>query len=232
MKRIHLLVVLVVLVVVTSTSVVLAYILTRSPSPIALTVSDSPIVGRIEGNLTSITDTTFAIIREFSTTTYANESAGPVSTLSLQAWTETFYDAQASMVLLYAYVIVVGSFAPNLKPGALEFTVNETGPLIGLGLISAPTTTNLTFVSSLNFVLSGADTGSLSATLTNRSQTTPFYDFGFRSPPYSGGTFQVEWHPQYNHFVGFQATVTGPFTPAVSASILLEIINTDGGTWV
>ena len=136
------------------------------------------------------------------------------------------------MVRLYADVTVAGSFAPNLEPGALEFTVNETGPLIGLQLFSVPAKTNLSFDSQLNVVLSGAGTSSLSATLTNRSQTTPLYEFGFRPPPYSGGTFQVEWRPEYNHFVGFRATVTGPFTPAVSASILLEIINTDGGTWV
>ena len=231
MKRVHLLAILVALVVVTSTSVVLAYILTRPPSPIALAVSNHPIVGRIEGNFTSITDTAFAIIREFNTTTYANQSAGPVSTLSLRVWTETVYDPNAGVVRLYADVTVAGSFAKSLMPGALGFTVNETGPQIGLQLISVPATTNLSFDSQLNFVLSGAGTGSLSATLTNRSQATPLYEFGFRPPP-GGGMFGVEWRPQYNHFIGFRATVTGPFTPAVSASILLEIINTGGGTWV
>ncbi len=229
MTQARFVVILVVVLVSASTSVALAYVLTGSPAPIHLAVSENPILGVISGNLTGIFSNA-SLVREFEAITYANQSGGPASTLTLQVRTETYDDPGNGVVRTLVGLTLAGHFASALGPRNLLLTVNDTGPAISLQVDSVLVATNFTFDSDPYISLLQASTGSLSASLTNAGSAIPFYQFGIQST-ISGDTFEVSFSPQYNHFVGFRATVTGPFTPAVSVSVLLEIINTNGGTW-
>jgi len=204
-------------------TVAAVYGLTRPP---ALIVTDGSIVGVIGGNLTSITDTQHALILLFNATTYANQSAGTVSTLSIHVWTETYYDVAAGDVYVFANVTVVGRFAANLHPSSLQIAVNETGPLILLQSESVRQIgSNVSYNSQQTVNLRDNDTGGLSVSLINGGGAGAFYGFSYSD------WFDVTERPWYNHFLGFRATVTGPFTPAIQVGVLLEIINTNGGTW-
>ncbi len=225
MKRILALGLAGLIVVALAASGVVIYVVTRPPAlPINLAVSDGSTLGAIEGNFTNITDTRDALVLQFGATVYANQSGVASSKLSIHVWTETYYDAVAGAMYQFDNVTIMGRFASNLRPSGLQLTLNETGPAIGLHTDILPQGANVSFNSEV-VTLYQDGTTNLSATLINGGAAAPF-DFGYYTE------FNVVWRPWYNHFVGFRATVTGPFTPAVGVGILLKIINTSGGTWV
>ncbi len=207
-------------------SAALAYVVTRpSQSFLKLAVVDGASTGLIEGNFTNITDTQNALVRYSNATTYANQTGGSASTFSMHLWTETYYDSIAGAVYLYANVTVVGQGASNLKPGSFQLAVNETGPLIGLNSESVPTGLNLSLNPEQSIALYQDGVGSLSGVFTNTGGSESTFNFGFQE------WFHIVWRPWYNHFVGFRGSMTGGFTPDIEVGILLELVNTDGGTW-
>ena len=219
-----------VVAIVVAVAGVMTYIVTRPPALINLEVTDGSTVGLVEGHFTNLTSTN-PLLLNFTAATFANQTGRNGSLLRMDLVTWTYYDPLAGAVYLFADLTVAGAFAPNLGPRALEFSANATGQAIELNTHYVPPTTNLSFDSQPIIDIVGNTTGSVSATLTNQSRSAPVYNFGFYPLPY-GDMFWILWRPWYSpHLVGFRATVTGPFVPAVSVGILLEVINTSGGTW-
>lgn len=208
-----------------------------------LSVSEGSVTGTVEGNFTSITDNRYAIIRYFNATTYANQSGGPTSTLTLQLYTATVYapalsdpvTGQPGVVMVDIEAAIRGAFASNLHLSGLTFTFNETGRLAGamghLDSLGPPYPINVSHpdtesaASGLVAGFVGPDSGSITPTLLNQTGRGMFYEF------LCPVAIQFVNAPGYNEFVGFRATVTGPFTPNVSVAILLQVIDLPGGVW-
>ena len=199
-----------------------AYVVTRPPPPINLRVTDGSIVGVIEGNLTS-SGSLNALVLDFATTTFANESGNVSSTLKLHLWTETYYDAASGDLQIEGRLNASGRFAPSLRPNGLLVTLNQTGPL-GIVESWAPQSgVNVSFDPNQYITFADNGSGSESATLINRTGAT-YYQFW-----YSDG-FWVTARPWFNRFLGFRATATGLFAVAIQVSVLLEVVNVNGGT--
>jgi len=208
------------------------YVLTRPP-PIPLTVSDGSISKLLEATFADYSNTAHPIFRIYTATTYANESGGATSTLTLRLYLGAFYDPHMG-VMLDLFPVASGKFAPDLSPTGLTLTFNQTGrqawaygypyatafnnSLPG-ALISFPGPTNVTSISKSLSQVAGNGSASMLATFQNTSTTGPYFEF--RYPAYID-----EQDPLGdNAFFGIRAAVTGPFTPAVSVGILVHIIN-------
>jgi len=218
-----------VVLVVASVSV---YVLTRPP-PIPLTVSDGSIGKILEATFADYSNTGHPIFRIYTATTYANESGGATSTLTLRLFLGAFYDPHQG-AMLDLFPVVSGKFAPDLSPTGLTLTFNQTGrqafafgypyatafnnSLAG-ALIAFPGPTNVTSTSKFLSQVVGNGSASMSATFQNTSKTGPYFEFLYPS-------YIDEQDPLGdNAFLGIRATVTGPFTPAVSVGILVHLVN-------
>lgn len=213
-----------VIAVVLAGAGVVAYVVTRPPALTSLKVTDGSAVGAIEGNLTTVGSNQTALVLDFTATTYANETDGAVSILSLRLHTWTFFDSACGCVVANVNATVVGTFASDLHPANLQLAANQTGPnatLQSLGF--AQFGTNVSFAPGQSFgVLNGS--GTLTATVVGGGPGKG-YRFSYAD------AFFMRAQARYNRFVGFRATVTGSFTPAVDVGILLKIINVPGGVW-
>ncbi len=210
------------LAVVLAVAGVVAYVVTRPPDLVSLKVTDGSRVGVISGNLTSILSNNSRVL-DFAVTTYANETNGLTSKLILRLHTWTLYDGTCGCVDFNVIATIVGDFAADLRPSALRLAVNQTGPNASLQSWEADQVgTNVSFNPMQSFSLSSG-TEALNATI-----------IGEAGKPYSfqySDYFNMRASPRYNRFLGFQAVVTGSFTPAVDVGILLKIINVPGGIW-
>ncbi len=218
MKRVFVLAVLLVAVVLAVAGVV-TYIVTRPPTLIDLNVVDGSTVETIQGNLTSYGSLS-PLVLNFASTTYANETNGAASTLSLRLHTVTDFSDLCGCVEVGINATATGVFASDLHPAALQLEANQTGPNGSLdSWADRQFGTNVTFDPGQSFGFFNG-TGVLYATVVGGAYRFSYSDF-----------FYFHGRPWYNRVVGFRATVTGPFAPAVSVGILLKIINTNGGTW-
>jgi hypothetical protein len=206
----------VVLVVVAILSV---YVLTRPP-PIPLRVSDGSTTGVIEGNFAYIGSAT-PLVRYFDATTYANQSGGPTSALTLHLFTGTYISG--GMVTTDVFITVRGEFASNLHAAGLTLTGNQTGNFSAGQWVDGRTEQNPVNISyAWQSMEWAAGPATFTPTLVNQTGPGPLYEFVY---PVSGSI----WTPLGDSaFVGFRATVTGQFTPAVSVGILLQIIDVPG----
>lgn len=198
------------------------YIVTRPPVLTPLAVKEGSTVDSIPWNETTGSNQTDLIL-DFAATTYANETNGAASTLTLRLHTETMFDSGCGCVQINIYAAAVGSLASALHPASLQLSANQTGPNGTLdSWPSEQLGANVSFDPGqyLGFY---NGSGVLLAAITGGSG--PAYRFSYSD------RFEFNGRPEYNRFVGFRATVTGPFTPAVSVGILLKIVNTNGGTW-
>lgn len=202
---------------------IVAYVVTGPPGRIPLQVTDGSTVGAISGNLTDI-PSPYPLFLDFTAMTYANETKGVTSTLTLRLHTWTFYNGGCGCVEININATAVGVFASDLHPANLELSANQTGANGTLDTWpSEQSGTNVSFDPGQSFGFYNGS-GVLSAAI--RGGSGPAYRFSYSD------RFEVWGRPQYNRFVGFRATVTGPFAVPVSVGILLKIINTNGGTWV
>ncbi len=198
---------------------VVVYVVTRPPTVINLKVADGSTVGTIQGNLTSYGSLS-PLVLNFASTTYGNETNGVASTLTLRLYTVTDFSDLCGCVEVGINATATGVFASDLDPAALQLEANQTGPNGSLdSWADQQFGANVTFDPGQFFGFFNG-TGVLYATVVGGAHRFSYSDF-----------FYFHGRPWYNRFVGFRATVTGPFAPAVSVGILLEIINTNGGKW-
>ena len=194
--------------VVVVAAVLSVYLLTPPP-PILLSVSDGSTTGVVAWNETTGSNQTDLVLN-FAATSYANETDGAVSTLTLRLRTWTFYASAGATLSLNINATVSGAFAPNLHPADLELEANLTGANSSLqSWGSSQFGTNVSFPTQSFGFASGS--GVLSATISSGH-------FGYSD------YFEVNGRPGHDRFVGFRATVEGPFTPPVSVMILLSVI--------
>lgn len=118
-------------------------------------------------------------------------------------------------------IAVQGEFTSNLRVNGLALACNQTGPADafdwGYAVAGA---VNVSYDPAHHqSIFVGAGTAAFTPTLLDESGNGPVYEFVF--PAY------VEDHDPlgYTQFVGFSATVTGLFTPAVSVGIILSIVD-------
>lgn len=212
-----------VVVVVAAVSV---YVLTRPP-PITLAVSDGSTTGTIEGNLTTVGSNQTDLVLDFAASTYANQTNGLSSALTLRLHTYSLYDSGCGCLETNLIASVVGSFVANLRPSALQFVVNQSGSRIEVQGWGAGEGTNVSIDPTQ--VLAFANNGSGALTATIASQTGVRYNFTYseRTEVRANETATI----RYNHFLGFRVAVTGAFTPIVGVGILLKIVDASGGLW-
>ncbi len=203
------------------------YELSTLASP-ALIVTDGSIVGVIEGDFANLTSTLNPLVLNFTATTYANQSGHLSSTLVMrvQVMAATWGSPGANGTYLDVILVVsvVGRFAPNLHPMALALTANQTAATATgwdahFDSLGGQEGTNVSFNPEQYVAIAGTGSGTLGANPVNEAGNRP-YVFAY-SNRFEG---EEQWY-WYNHFIGFRATVTGPFTPAVAVGILLPIID-------
>ncbi len=216
-RRWHLVPVLVLAGVLVIASVSL-YVLTQPP-PVPLAVSDGSISGAIVGDFANYTDVT-SLLLSFRATTYANQSGGRPSALTLQLSTSTF--SIGEWVYIFVDSTVVGEFASNLHVSQITLAYNETGSCIkGYGDASpngySPVNVSFSRGNVPGVNASGPAMGNLSATPVNQTGNGPFFQFVYPA------SFEVESCLGTEHVIGFRAVVTGSFTPSVSVGILLRV---------
>jgi hypothetical protein len=150
---------------------------------------------------------------------FANQSAGTASALSIRLRAAAFFIPGYNLVETDIDATVMGEFASGLYLSGLTLTYNQTGQFGASrgGALSGPT--NLSYDPAQIADVSGPGSAVLTPALLNQTGKAPFYEFVFPA-------FFMTWYPVgYNHFVGFRATVTGSFAPAVSVGILLDVID-------
>jgi hypothetical protein len=131
------------------------------------------------------------------------------------------FDDVRSYVQFFYEVSVIGTFARNLYPGALQFAINTTGSHMALDFrnnwdqgpnVSSDRQQVVGFWSN--------DTGTLTATLTNGGGPGPSYEFEYGA---HGQTELLSYRDI--QFVGFRATVTGWMLPPIRVAVIMEITN-------
>lgn len=229
-RRTLFLAVALVVVAVVAATVAVVYVFTRPP-PIPLTVSDGSTTGVLEANFMDYTWTNTSLLWYFNATTYANQSGGAASTLTLRLFAGAFYDPSPGIVVVDIEAAVYGEFASNLHLSGLTLTGNQTGRLAwGVGHPEAspysyagytqPGPVNVTYQPQAFLgQISGPGSASLTPPLVNETGKGPYYEF----------VYPIQFMEQDplgdNTFFGFRATVTGDFAPDVSVGILLHIVN-------
>ncbi len=204
-------------------SIVVAYVWSQ-PRPVELTVADGSTVGSIEGDFVRH-GSNDSIIRFFNATTYANESDGRASVLTLRLRTWTFFEAATGMVITDIEVKVEGEFRSNLHVGGLSLSYNQTGcPSAFAWGYAEPNPVNISYDPASHqmiYVCNG--TAAFTPTLENQTGQGAVYMFVFPA-------LVEDKNPLgYNQSVAFRATVSGDFRPDVSVGILLRIIDVPGG---
>lgn len=209
-----------------------AYVLTRPP-PIPLTIS--------EGSTSQVVQATFAnfgsncpVYRSYVATTWANESDGATSALTLHLYLGAFIDGD--LVRLDLFPVVSGSFAPDLHPARLTLTFNETGARytgaygwpyttafnnsFPAAPVAFPAPTNVTIHSQDSLPeVAGNGSTSLDTSLVNTSTSGARYEFLY-------AMLIIMQDPLGdNAFFAVRATVTGPFAPAVNVDILVHLVD-------
>ena len=202
------------------------YVLTNGPKGPALSVSPGWITGVVEGDFVKTNSSwNGSIIRFFNATTYANESTGRTSILRLHLLTLTFYEGATGMVITTIEVTVEGAFSSDLHIGGLTLVYNQTGcPGAWAWGYAKPSPVNISYDPGnhqMIYVCNGV--AAFTPTLENQTGQGAVYTFVFPA--------LIEDHDPLgsNQFVGFRATVSGDFTPAVSVDISLQIVDVPGG---
>lgn len=212
------------LLVVLVASIVIGATLFVVTLPPPLSIKEGSTSGPILANFPTTTSTLHPAFGNFTATTYANQTSGPSSNLTLKfhsyGWAMGDEYGVIDHVDFFYYISVLGKFAPNLHPGALRLACNVTGSHIATEfhheIHQGP---NVSVNPQQVFAFFDNGTGALTASLANSGGTGPFYAFEYRANGW--GTMRY----QYTQYLGFRATVTGWMLPAISVSLGFEIRN-------
>ena len=193
--------------------------------PPSLSVSDGSRAYEIEGNFTAMNSLS-PTVWYLNATTYANQTSGLSSTLTLDLKVYGFYDSAAHAIQFFSIATVLGKFSANIRPSGLLITVNETGPLVNVfghvlppGVNGRPGSPNVSFDQSQTIGFAGNGTGNLGVSLANQGGSTPQYEFVFFEET------DLTYRYLFDHILGTRATVTGWLLPPISVSIVLRIAN-------
>lgn len=208
-----------------------AYVLT-TPPPVPLAISDGSMLGLIRANLTTLDSVYNTLVLYFNATTSANQSDGPTSTLIMQMRTWTYFVGGSAENYYWGHIsttvdiTILGRFASNLHPTALQFTIGEIGQQLTGGRTddvwsppSSQTGSNITIDQNQELWVGG--TGSMTATnpLVAGASGDPLFEFAY------GVHVIAEGFVGHNRFVTLRATVEGRFSPAVSVEVGLAIVD-------
>ena len=204
-------------IVVASVSI---FVLTLPP---ALAIFDGSQRGSIRGDFPTIFSND-SLVFSFSATTYANQSQGPPSTLTLRLqghtyWVANPYNRSRGDLQTWITANVSGHFARNVQASQVRLGCNGTG--IETYVDSQPSDqrgVNLSFDRNAQAGFHDSGAGSLTATLVNQNGAGPYHDFSFSE------LFLMDQYKGYEAFVGFRATVTGWMLPEISVRILLQTV--------
>ncbi len=214
-----------ILLVVVVAGIVVASTLVLSLPP-TLSLSTGSAKGIMMGDFQNATSTVNPVFANVSAITYANQSVGPASTLTIVVTSHAFYDSAAEAVMIFVDVGIVGRIAANVHPSSLAVTYNQTGPLIAVfssyGLSS---NANASFDPNPPVAFFDNGSGTLTSTLTNQGGSTGFHRFAYYVE------FQITERYWWNHFVGLRAALGGWFLPTITVFALLEIIDLPAGQW-
>ena len=206
--------------VVSAVVVIAGFSMSLLDQPVDLIVSEAATTGVIQGNLYEINKSSILFLN-FSATTYANQSVGPSSTLTLELRTLTYYSSDTYMAITtVVYASVFGNFDSSLRTRNVQIFCNQTSPDATVNSRSyGKGGVNVSFEEPLTVAFLGSGSGTLTARLVNRTTDYPNYEFS-----YLEGFFI--WHYDLDvNSVCFQATVNGDFEPSVCASVVLRLIN-------
>ena len=198
------------------------YLLARPP-PVPLAISDGSTAALSRATFSDYSDTAYGVAREYTATTTANQSGGPTSILTLDLQTNSAWvpiSAVLAEVDTAVFVTVRGAFASNLRPTGLTLACNSTGGGTPGGW-AEPGGTNVSYDPTHPQTVPDCNGAvGFTPTLENVSDEGPVYAFVFVASV--GSLWGLDGGDQ---FLGFRATVTGPFAPAVSVGILLHLVD-------
>jgi len=192
--------------------------------PPSLSIKEGSTFGVVRANFPTTTSTEHPVVGNFTATTYANQSSGPSSSLTIQVSSHGFavgYNYALSYVEFFYDIAVIGKFASNLRPGDLQFITNVSGSRIALDFFNnwdqGP---NVSSDRQQTFGFWNNGTGILSASLKDAGRPGAFYEFKY------GAHGQSElWNYKATQFIGFRAIVTGWMMPPINVAIVMEITN-------
>lgn len=212
-----LLVLLVVAVVIGATLFVLSL-------PPALAIHEGSVLGQFLANFPTTNSATACAYANFTATSYANQTAGPSSSLTMSIRGYGFSVGLGGIgqgMQLFFDITVHGRFASNIHPDALQLAGSVTGSDIMVDFDSNPTQgANVSANRQQTFAATDNGTGILGATLANAGGPGPFYVFDYGA----NGNIRITGY-QATQFLGFRASVTGWMLPPIRVGIVVRIMN-------
>jgi len=149
--------------------------------PPSLSITEGSTFGVVRANFPTIHSTTYPAVGNFTATTYANQSSGLSSSLTIRVNSHGYavgYNYAISYVEFSYDIAVIGKFASNIHPGNLQFIANVTGSRITLDFYNnwdqGP---NVSSSRQQTFGFWNNGTGILTASLTNAGGPGPYYEF-------------------------------------------------------
>ncbi len=223
----------IVLALVVAVVVVAATLFVLSLPP-QLTIHEGMTYRALLANFPTTNSGTNMASGKYMATTYANQTAGPSSNLTVFVG---MYGAAVGMnyviqgVEMNYAVEVVGRFAPNLRLGSLQFSFNQTAPGAPANFWDGPgmpasylynvtgAGANVSASNEQAFAVTANGSGGLTVNLLNAGGPGPFYEFAYWA---HGESYMGYQGPK---FLEFRATVTGWILPPISAAVGVGIRN-------
>ena len=191
--------------------------------PPPLTIWEGNAQGLMAANFPTTSSTLNPAWGNVTATTYANQSSGSSSSVTLAVRSYAFawgYRYRMNYVQIMHDVAVFGKFAPNVRPGGLEFTCHDTGSNFSTDFYNNWTQgANVSVDHQQTFGFGANGTGSLTAALINSGGPGPYYEFQYGA---NGESRLLYQHAQSLEFV---ATVTGWMLPPIRVSVALRVMN-------
>ncbi len=190
---------------------VVAVVVLMAPSPTPLLVRYASNVGLMEGNLTSVSSGQ-PLLLDIAATTTASEADGAGSNLTLRLVAWLFYVSASHQVILNVNATAGGVFAPGLHPERVQISANVSASSSSVYYGAFLWGENVSFGANQYSWFGNGGHGTVTATPTADA-------FVFSDPT------EAFVMPQPSFFLGFNATVSGSFSPPLSVSVLLHVVD-------
>lgn len=204
-------------------SVSAGYYLIVQDSVVELTITDGSVSGTVQGDfLETIEDD--PIWSFFNATTYADRTDQPVSTLTLQIVSHTYWDETWNSVVTAIFLKATGNIDSELDVRNLAIECNQTAyytTMESLEISRKGVNVSLDLKSGPDILDTGSAT--LQVELINRTVGDAIYEFSFSS------NMLVRAYGEDNladRFMCFRAIVNGDIEPEFSVSVSISFVNT------